>query len=152
MLRQPSRRVEERMLSEYVAENLQGVETVTHLRVGAPPGLDPSSPGYEMERRFYLPALPEADLVYREGSTVWILEFGVWRPQTKLGQLQLYGQLLPETPGYLDVTPDQIRLRIVVGREEPMVSRVAGLQGVDVEVWIKPWLLEILAERTGTQS
>ena len=138
-------------MSEYIEEKLANVETVTHLRVGAPPGLTPGEPGYEEARRFFMAALPEADLVYRDGELVHVLEFGIWRPQTKLGQLQLYGQLLNETPGYLDVAPEDIRLRIIVGREEPMVSRMAPIQGIEVEVFIRPWLEEILASKTGSR-
>lgn len=139
------------MLSEYIAENLADVETVTHLRVGAPPGLTPGAPGYEEERRFFIAALPEADLVYRRGKAVFILEFGIWRPQTKLGQLQLYSQLLNETPGYLDVALEDIQLRIVTGREEPMVERMAAIQGIEVEVFPRPWLEDLLASKTGSQ-
>lgn len=151
VIRKRNRQVEERMLSEYIQERLQNVETVTHLRVGAPPGLTPGSPGYEEERRFFMAALPEADLVYRDGPVTWILEFGVWRPQAKVGQLQLYAQLLNETPGFLDVNQEDIRLRIVVGREEPMVERTAALQGIEVEVFTRPWLEDILAKKTGSQ-
>lgn len=138
-------------MSEYVSMHLSEVETVTHLRVGAPPGMTPGAPGYEAERRFFMAALPEADLVYREGPITWILEFGVWRPQTKLGQLQLYGVLLNETPGFLDIDPELIKLKIVVGREEPMVDRMAAIQGIETEVFTRTWLEDILAKKGAAQ-
>lgn len=137
------------MLSEYCTEKLAGIPHDTHLRLGLPRGITRSEPGWEHKRRFYMSTLPEADLVYRLEGTTWILEFGVWRPQTKIGQLLTYKVLLPDTPGYLDTPPEEIRLKIVVGRMENMVKVIATQVGVDVEVFERPWLTEALASRSG---
>ena len=137
------------MLSEYVAEELPGTPTDVHLRLGMPTQLKGRPPGWELERPYYLMTLQEADLVYRVGDVVHLCEFGVWRPQTKLGQLLVYRTLLPDTPGYLDTPLEAIRPRLVVGRHEPAVTAVADATGVDVEVWRRPRLDQVIAQRTG---
>ncbi len=141
--------IEERMLGEYVAEELPGIPTDVHLRLGMPTQLKGRPPGWELERPYYLMTLQEADLVYREGELAHLVEFGVSRPQTNLGQLLVYRTLLPDTPGYLDTPLEQIRPRIVVGRDEPTVKAVADAVDVDVEVWRRPWLDQVIADRTG---
>ncbi|TSA39924.1 hypothetical protein D4R30_00360 [archaeon] len=149
MLRRGYTEIEERMLSEYVTEELAGLPTNVHLRLGLPTQLKGRPPGWELERPYYLMTLQEADLVYRRDDVVHLCEFAVWRPQTKLGQLLVYRILLPDTPGYLDTPMENIVPRIVVGREEPAVRAVAQASGVDVEVWRRPWLDRVIADRTG---
>ena len=140
------------MLSEYVAMRLRGIPCDVHLRLGMPTHLKNRPPGWEHERPFYLTTLQEADLVYRVGDVVHLCEFGVWRPQTKLGQLLVYWTLLPDTPGYLDTPMAMIRPRLVVGRDEPAVEAVADATGITVEVWKRPWLDDVIAERTGRRK
>jgi hypothetical protein len=149
LLRRGYTEIEERMLSEYVADELPGTPTDVHLRLGLPTHLQGRPPGWELERPYYLMTLQEADLVYREGDVVHLCEFAVWRPQTKLGQLLVYRILLPDTPGYLDTPLENIAPRIVVGRDEPTVKAVAQAVDVDVEVWRRPWLDQAIADRTG---
>jgi len=93
--------------------------------------------------------LPEADLVYRDNGLVWILEFAVWRPQVKMGQLLVYKQLLPKTPGYWNTPEDRIRLKLVLGRREPVVENVAKAAGIEIEIYQPEWLKKEIARRTG---
>lgn len=139
-------------MSEYIADNLQGKTVETHVRLGLPEALKSRPPGWEKMRPFYVSTLLEADLIYQEDGEVWILEFGVWRPQTKLGQLQVYKTLLADTPGYLDTPPEKIRLKIVVGRDEATVRQVAEALNVDVEVYQPDWLRQALISRMGRQA
>lgn len=140
------------MMSEYIADNLQGIRVDVHVRLGLPQALRSRPPGWEKMRPFYVSTLLEADLIYREGEDVWILEFGVWRPQMKLGQLQVYKTLLADTPGYLDTPQERIKLKIVVGRQEEAVAHVAEALDVEVEVYQPDWLREALIERMGAQA
>ena len=137
------------MLSEYVQAHLKGIPHDVHLRLGIPSHLEARPPGWELERRMFLSTLQEADLVYQEDGLTWILEFGVWRPQTKVGQLLVYRTLIQDTPGYLDVDDDDVRLKIVVGRQERAVEQVAAATGILVEVFERPWLTRILTSRAG---
>lgn len=140
------------MMSDYIAENLQGIRVDVHVRLGLPEALRSRPPGWEQMRPFYVSTLLEADLIYREGPDVWILEFGVWRPQMKLGQLQVYKTLLADTPGYLDTPDERIKLKIVVGRQEATFRQVAEALGVAVEVYQPDWLRQALIERMGAQA
>ena len=58
------------MLSEYVTEELPGIPTDVHLRLGMPTQLKGRPPGWELERPYYLMPLQEADLVYRVDELV----------------------------------------------------------------------------------
>jgi len=137
------------MMSEYIAEHLADKEVAVHLRLGMPVGVSVMQPNWEWRRRLFMATLPEADLVYRDNGLVWILEFAVWRPQVKMGQLLVYKQLLPKTPGYWNTPEDRIRLKLVLGRREPVVENVAKAAGIEIEIYQPEWLKKEIARRTG---
>ncbi len=141
--------VEERMMAEWAAANLPPGSYTTHLRLGQPAGTPPGQMATEEERALKKMTLPEADLVERMGPRVTIYEFAVWRPQAKLGQLLFYSTQLPLTPGYEDVDPEEIRLRIVTAVVEPRFREMAGAIGLEVILYRPPWLEGILASRRG---
>ena len=143
--------LEERMMSEFVAERFPGQTTWVHLRVGWPNSVDPQQPGALEERQLKLSTLPEADLVVRNESSAAIYEFKIRREQEALGKLLLYRELLLQTPGYEDLTEDDIVLVIVTGREDPRVTAMAAKLGIQEIPYKKDWLTKALAERTGAR-
>lgn len=143
----PHEPLEERMMSEYVRYRLRGIRTHVHLRLGMPPGVTVGGPNWEWERKVKMPRLPEADLVYQEGADTWILEFKISRFQAAAGMLLYYRQELTKTPGFTDVTPDRIRLKIVFGRRDPMAEEFVKTLGIEVEHYQPDWLKDAILAR-----
>ena len=141
--------VEERMMAEYAAERLTPGTWRTHVRLGAVPTSIAGRELTELERGALRVTHPEADLVQRgpDPGVATIVEFTVWNPVAKVGQLLFYGHQLPLTPGYEDVT--EVHLRIVTGLGEPRLRELAAAMGIDVETFQPAWLLQKLASRRG---
>ena len=141
--------IEERMLAEWAAQLVPGT-WATHVRLGRVRAPHLGRELTAQELALLRITLPEADLVARlEDRGVEIVEFIVWRPQETLGQLLYYGGLIPSTPGYEDVLPDRIRLRIVTGLEDATFRGFAEAMGITFEVYRPAWLEEALARRRG---
>ena len=49
---------------------------------------------------------------------------------------------LPETPEFFDVSPGQIRLKIVFGRRDAMAEELAKSSGFEIEHYEPDWLKE----------
>ena len=141
--------VEEELLSLYLAEHRDLPNPVTHLRLGQPRGFSKSNPAGAQQRRLFLSTLPEADLVTRDRATATIYEFAIWRPQTKVGQLIVYGKLLPETPGYFDLSEDQVELVLVNAEVNSRVKEIAAEMLIDYELFQPKSVLEKVAARRG---
>jgi len=141
--------VEELLLSRYVAANLQGMDTFVHLRVGQPRGYTLESPAPPDVRQLYLSTLPEADLVVRGPTSAQIYEFGIWRPQAKLGQLLVYGELLLSTPGFEHLSDVDVTLYLVQPQADPQLDEIANRFNVGYIVFPDPEVLQKIAERRG---
>jgi len=141
--------VEELLLSRYIALNLAGAETYVHLRVGQPKGYTKEKPAPPDVRQLYLSTLPEADLVVRGPTSADVYEFGIWRPQAKLGQLLVYGELLQSTPGFEALRDTEIALYLVQPQEDPQLEEIAQRFDVGYIVFPDPDVLAKIAERRG---
>jgi hypothetical protein len=141
--------VEELLLSRYVATRLRYTETYTHLRLGQPKGYTLANPAPDNIRQLMLSTLPEADLVVRTPAGVTIYEFGIWRPQAKLGQLLVYAELLRATPGFMNVKQEDIHLTLVQPQEDPEIERIAATYQVSYDVYPDPEVLQKIADRRG---
>ena len=141
--------VEELLLSHYIAAKLQYTDTYTHLRLGQPKGYTKENPAPRDVRQLMLSTLPEADLVVRTSTGVTIYEFGIWRPQTKLGQLLVYQELLTMTPEFFDVDANTIQLVLVQPLEDPQIEKIAQRFGVSYQVFPDPEVLQKIADRRG---
>jgi hypothetical protein len=141
--------IEELMMSLYISTFLSQLRHVVHLRLGQPRGFDKQHPAPPETRNLLLSTLPEADLVVKTESQAYIYEFTVWRPHTKLGQLRYYRTLLPSTPGYTDLSEEEVNLIIVTAQNDPQVDAMAKRDGVEVVYFSTPELDRKLAERRG---
>lgn len=141
--------IEERMMAEWASSRLAPGTYAFHVRLGQARGPPPSGIGPAEWRAYMSTTLPEADLVIRHPTSVEIVEFIVWRPQETLGQLLYYGHELLDTPGFEDLDPRMVRLRIVTGLEDSRFEEFARALGVAYEVFRPAWLLEALAARRG---
>ncbi len=141
--------IEERMMAEWAARLPAGT-WATHVRLGRIAASVSELVQTAQELALFRITLPEADLVRRlpEGG-VELVEFVVWRPQETLGQLLYYGGLIRDTPGYEDVVPGHVVLRIVTGLEDARFREFTEALGVTFEVFRPPWLEEALARRRG---
>lgn len=143
----PHEPLEERMLAQYVKEKLRGKRTWVHLRLGMPPGIRIGDPNWQWERRIKMPRLPEVDLVYEEGGIFYLVEFKISRFQAAAGQLLQYKQLLPQTPGFIGLTDEEIWPKIVFGRRDPMAEQFVRSLGIEVEHYEPNWLREAILAR-----
>lgn len=141
--------VEEELLSMFLAAHPELPNPVTHLRLGQPRGYSGANRAPDDLRRLFLSTLPEADLVTLDTTGATIYEFAIWRPQNKLGQLLIYGKLLPETPGYFGLSEDQVRLVLVNAQADPRIKEIAAEMLVDYELFQPPEILAKVALRRG---
>lgn len=141
--------IEERMLAEWVAANLEPGTYAIHLRLGQPATVPPGETASAEERALHLVSLPTADVVGLEGGDVVVTEFIIWRPQETVGQLLYYASLIPTTPGYAGVAPERIRKRIVTGLTDPRFLAWARSLGIEVVEYRPAWLEKALARRRG---
>ncbi len=145
----PYTHLEERMLGEYVSRFLGGKKVATHVRLGWPRGVDRTAPDAYVMRQMFLSTLVEADLVVRQDPGAVVYEFTVYRPQNKIAQLQLYRKLLPDTPGYEDLTIDRVGMKLVTGLPLESLESIATDAGIAIETYAPAWLLAKVAERRG---
>jgi len=143
--------IEEAMLSRYVSERLKGIATFVHLRLGQPAGYTREKPASREERSLYLSTLSEADLVTRTLDTATIYEFTIWKPTAKLGQLLHYRSLLPDTPGFDDLTADRVKMVLVSGQFSADVVNTGATYGVKFELYLPTDIAAKVAERRGKQ-
>ncbi len=141
--------IEERMMAEWAAANLAPGTYSTHVRLGQPRGTPPGTFATAEERALKLLTLPEADLVVRTATGAEIVEFVVWRPQETVGQLLYYLTQLSTTPGWEDVGPAEIELKIVTGLEDSAFRGLAEALDIELEVFRPAWLEKALADRRG---
>jgi len=141
--------IEEGMLARYVGDRLKGIHTFVHLRLGQPRGFSRDNPATRETRALYLSTLPEADLVTRTLDTATIYEFTIWKPSAKLGQLQLYRDLLPETPGFEDIDAAAVKMVLVTGQNDGNITRSANTLGITVEYYLPPDIAAKVAARRG---
>jgi hypothetical protein len=149
VLKVANQAIEERMMSEYIGRFLRGANTQIHVRLGMPPGIKIGDPDWQYKRQLMMPMLLEADLLYFQGPVLWILEFKVRRFQEAIGKLLQYKLLIPETPGYQNVKPDNIKLKIVFGRPDPIAANLAKTLGIETEQYEPDWLKQMIAARSG---
>ncbi len=137
-------------MSRYIHDRgIDQLDHVVHLRVGQPRGYSRLNPAPEETRRFFLSELKEADLVVRNKTAAAIYEFTVHRPQNKLSQLLLYHQLLPDTPGYMDLDYTNIYLKLVSALEDSDIRKLAQGMSIDYVVFPDPEVLRKIAVRRG---
>jgi hypothetical protein len=141
--------VEELLLSRYIAANLEGLDTYVHLRLGQPRGYTLEKPAPPAVRQLFLSTLPEADLVVKGPTSARIYEFGIWRPQAKLGQLLVYGELLRSTPGFESLQDTDISLYLVQPQEDPQIEEIAHRFDVGYITFPDEDVLQKIAERRG---
>ena len=136
-------------MSNYISRRLPPQATFVHLRLGQPAGFTAAFPAPREVRQLKMSTLPEADLVTRTLDSAMIYEFGIWYPNKKLSQLLTYRELLPATPGFEDVLPDKIKLRLVTAQDQAGVGLSASKLGIEYELYPDPQVLEKIAARRG---
>ena len=136
-------------MSEWAMANLAPGTYRTHVRLGQARGSPRPGQTPAEHRALMLMTLPEADLVALNGKVATIVEFIVWRPHEAIGQILFYRSLLPATPGYEDVLPENVTLKIVSGLEDLTFRTFANSLGISFEVYRPEWLSSALAARRG---
>ncbi len=144
--------IEERMRAEYLATFHPRDPYETNVHLGWPPEVDRNAPDALKKRAEYMVALLKADAVVRIPGGAIVYEFAVWRPQAKVGQLLVYWQLLPQTPGYEDLDYSEIHPVIVIGVDDPHARELAKRVGIEVKEYRPPWLEAALTARRGRQT
>ena len=152
MTQRENQQVEEKLMAHYIQDRgISRLDHVTHLRVGQHPGYSKSNPEPLDQRNQRLVSLDEADLVVRNKTSATIYEFAVWRPTTKISQIEGYRLQLVETPGYMHLKLEDVDLQIVSALEDNVIKRLAEQKGIRFEVFPDPEVLEILASRRGAR-
>lgn len=147
---------EMQMLAEWLAKTQRGKRWMTRVRLGSP---TPSVPRPDMspEERAMIGAWRRwADALILEDDKVTIVEAAIRPGPGKIGQLELYKLLLPQTPELRAWWGAKIELLLLYAIEDPATVHLARAKGIRCIEYKPLWLPEYLdllmpRERRGTR-
>ncbi len=129
---------ENRLVAEWLEKTHPTALQWKRVRLGPiAPGKDPKY--YGILRRF-------ADIVFKDGSTIHIVEAKMRPKPDAIGQLLLYRDLFPMTPEFSEFKDMPLRLVFLTTIEDPVVKKMAAEMGIDYAVYGPPWAMRYLEE------
>lgn len=132
------------MMAEYVAKQGLSNRTVQRVRLGALhpdlayPGLtDSEKAALRIHARW-------ADAIYYGDREVIIMEAKIRSVVGAISQLKLYKMLFLSDPEYKEHHKKRIILRLIYAIEDPIASRLAREEGIEVVRYEPAWLAEYI--------
>jgi hypothetical protein len=139
-----TRKVEVRMLSEYLLATYPQYTTIRAVPLGKVDEKLMASAGYQKAIRLSRPYRPEADaLVILPGALV-LIETKVWNVVNGLAKLPLYKSLVPVTPELQQYKSLPVVMELVVGWSNSNLEIMAREVGVSLKIFSPPWLQEVV--------
>jgi len=137
---------ERRYVQEYVNEAFPDREFVIYnCALGMPPEeLVKAHP--EMPLSFFRRARFYGDAVVGWHGVLILIETKLRKPMEGVGYLLQYAPLVPQTPELAAYINRTLQLRLVTPRPDPRVIEFATKQGIVVDIFIKPWVVEYLRD------
>lgn len=144
--RRPYRQIERRYVVEYVTNRFPDrVWAGFNVRLGPPPD--------ELRKRYPgVPAThfkvwtPTADAVVVTKTRIYIVEAKIRNPRQAMGQLLDYARRLPETPELQRFMGREIVKLLVVPFDDPELRQTCAMYGVQMETFIRPWVVDYMRE------
>jgi hypothetical protein len=143
--------VEQRLLAEWLAVRWPNNRVKLRVRVGADHP-DLILPGLTAEElRMVANWRRWADAIIWADRELIVVEATVFPDAGKVSYLELYMRLVPGTPELAEWRDWPVRGIILMGIEDPLISRLAGERGLTVEIyhprWIDSYLLSVAPRR-----
>jgi len=136
--------IEWKYLGEYIVERLVGARVVQRYRLGHTPEEIRRRYGLDYADRSYKPWLRWADAVAFYKDHIVVIEAKVRNPMKGVYDLDVYRDLVPETPELARWPSTQVKYRLVAPLEDPIVRKKADSLGIEYEVFPKEWVLDLL--------
>lgn len=137
---------EMRMVSEYIAQKYAGYESATRVRLGS---LHPELelPGLsEAEKNMLMGAYNRwADAVVITPTSLILIEGAILPEVGDISKLELYAELLPRTPRYVQYADREIVKELVVALEDPVLMMLARRHGVRVVFFCPDWIADYIS-------
>jgi len=133
-----------RMVVEYVWRRFPGRRFATRVRLGKAPPFVVEGLTEEQLTGLFKPTWVHADAVVWDPPVLWVVEAKVDDETRAIGQLKYYLQLVPETPDLITEEIKEVRGLIVFARRIPRVIEFARREGLEVDVFLPPWLEEFM--------
>ena len=89
----------------------------------------------------------KADAIVDTGNELILYEFKLRLSPGSVGQMELYAQLLPDTPILQAVLDKPRRLVIVAGQLAPDIVAFANAKGIEVKLYDPLWVLQYLKDK-----
>lgn len=137
---------ERRYIADYVKGHFPNEIVHFNLRLYedpkvAVPGLSEKASRRLLSRTgIYVDALVELE------GVVLLIEAKVENEVQALGELVQYAMMLPLTPGWENITPNMIRLRLVSPVKKDFIIRMAERFAIEIDTWAPDYILEYLLE------
>lgn len=136
---------EMQMLTEWLVQTQKGKRWITRVRLGAPKPAIPR-PDMTVEERAMVGAWRRwADALILEEEKVTIVEAAIRPNPGKIGQLELYKLLLPQTPELRAWRAAKIEMLLLYAIEDPATVYLAREKGIRCVEYKPTWLPQYLA-------
>lgn len=109
------------------------------VRVGPIPG--------DGDAKYYSPLRRYADLIFYEGGIVHLVEAKVRPDPGGISQLELYKQLFPKTPEYVQFKDQPIKLIYLTTFHDPEVKQMCEDREIEYVVYCPDWMKKYQEER-----
>lgn len=133
---------ERRMIAEYMAEKFVGSWFRLGMPLGPVPGLEDGEFARERVIGLARPWRPEVDAAAVHEGVLYIIEAKIFKAVQGLGALEVYANLVDETPELEAHRGLEVRKRLVIAHVTPQLAPAARKLGIEVEVFRPRWLEE----------
>ena len=87
-----------------------------------------------------------ADKIFLEDDTLFIVEAKLRKQVGAIAQLELYKQLLPDTPEFSSLKGYPIRLILLAPRKDPDLVQMCEAREIAYEIYTPNWVIASLEE------
>lgn len=139
-----TRKVEGRMVAEYLLKNYSEFPFTMNVALGALPPDIVKKEGYERAAKLMRPFRPAVDAVVILPAHLLLIEAKVWNIVNGLAKLPLYRSLVPITHELKQYMPRDVMMQLVVGWTNGNLEVMAREAGVELKVFCPEWLEEVV--------
>ncbi len=129
------------MIAEYMAERFGGSWYRLGQPLGPVPGLEPGETARARVIGLARPWRPEVDAAAVQDGKLWIIEAKILKVVAGLGSLEVYANLVDQTPELERYRDLPIRKLLVVAHVTPQLDPAAARLGTEIDVFRPPWLV-----------
>lgn len=138
---------ERRYIAEYIAYAFPAGNAALNVPVGPIPDDLVRQFGPSRAAALFFPTRPRCDALAWTRDTYYVIESKVREPKAGIGDLLMYGSLIPQTPDLPMYDGQPVQLRLVVPQIVDWVRLSAHQHNIEVVEYWREWIADYWRER-----